>query len=94
MVGTLIPSAHFMRSACEIFHGFMLRSMPLSADSNCLGNALSIMERFLRMSRMSRIGSLPTGQMSTHAPQLVQAHTASSEINSVIATSVVPPPLK
>jgi len=25
---------------------------------------------------MSNIGSLPTGQMSTHAPQAVQAHTA------------------
>ena len=35
---------------------------------------------------MSRIGSLPTGQISTHAPQDVQAQTASSEINSVIAT--------
>jgi hypothetical protein len=26
---------------------------------------------------MSRIGSLPTGQISMHAPQAVQAHTAS-----------------
>ena len=65
--------------------------MPLNAVSNCFGNLLSIMARLRRTSRMSRIGSLPTGQMSTHAPHDVQAHTASSEIKSSIGLSVPPP---
>jgi hypothetical protein len=31
-----------------------------------------------RICMMSNIGSLPTGQISTHAPQAVHAHTADS----------------
>ena len=31
MVGTFNPCAHFIRSACETFHGLALRSMPLKA---------------------------------------------------------------
>jgi len=37
MVGTFNPSAHFIRSACEIFHGLALRSIPLKTVSNASG---------------------------------------------------------
>ena len=40
---------------------------------------------------MSNIGSLPTGQMSTHAPHAVHAHTADSLIAYSSKGGVSPP---
>ena len=52
--------------------------MPVNAPLSAAGKVLSISTWLRRMSRMSNIGSLPTGQTSTQAPQLVQAQTALS----------------
>ena len=93
MVGTFSPSAHFIRSAAEIFHGLALRSMPRKAAWSCCGKAFSLSTSARRISRMSRIGSLPTGQISTQAPQAVHAHTASLGMANSISVWVLASPL-
>ncbi len=52
--------------------------MPLKAVCSSLGKLLSIKTWLRRMYMRSNIGSLPTGQTSTQAPQAVQAQSADS----------------
>lgn len=79
MVARPSPAHHASRCSGPIPHGLPVRSRPRYAVCRASGNAPCTRTWWRRTSRMSRIGSLPTGQISTHAPQAVHAHSASGE---------------
>ena len=59
-------------------HGLPARSMWLNVFCSPLGNSAAVSTRSRRTSIMCSICSLPTGQTSMQALQVVQAHAASS----------------
>ena len=90
LIGKSRSLVHFVRFRADSPKEFPCSSRLLRASASSSGICAS-KTSFLRICRMSCMGSLPTGQTSTHAMHVVQDQTASSEMASCSRSNLVLP---